>query len=264
MRTRQHPFAIATAVAAAVAALGCANALPAAGPAPTAISSTYSLAQAGACGPCSHADFFRSLRLTAAQGHALRAAMKDTIRATNPMMALLRELTTHQAAAPAALSMGLDTLLQLDAAQDAHTLEQIRAVLTPPQRAQLAEAMRQFPTTHAAVLGTLAERATAEATRRLHLTPTQQALFAACARDYERFWQVHHEAYMATMARHLTAGGEAELRASLAGLADKLSMDSTAAFLASLSPAQGRDLVTCLDRFRHRLSRVVTRWTVAP
>jgi hypothetical protein len=252
---------MAAAIAATTAMFGCTSAQPAA-TGQAASEARYGLTQAPVCSACGHADFIRTLQLSPQQGHALRAAMKDTIRATNPMMALLRDLTLPHPVAPMALSQGLDSLLQLDAIQDARTLEQIRAVLTPPQRAQLAEAMREFPSTHAGILGTMGEHATAMATQRLKLSPTQQALFTAVARDYERFWQVHKEAYMEAIARHLVAGGEAELRASLAALASKLSMDSTAAFLGSLSPDQQRQLITSLQRARHHMVSKITRLTI--
>ncbi|MEB3328407.1 MAG: hypothetical protein VKQ33_04170 [Candidatus Sericytochromatia bacterium] len=262
MRTRHQHLAMATAIAATAALFGCAGAPPAATQQAT-VSTRYGLAQAQpACEAC-HAEFIRALHLSPEQGHALRAAMKDTIRATNPMMALLRDLTLPRPMAPMALSQGLDVLLQLDATQDARTLERIRAVLMPSQRAQLAEAMREFPTTHAGILGTMADRATAMATQRLKFTPIQQALFAAVAQDYERFWQAHKDAYMEAIARHLVAGGEAELRASLAALASELSTDSTVAFLGSLSPHQQRQLITSLQRFHQQMVNKVTRMTVA-
>lgn len=210
-----------------------------------------------------HSALIRELGLTASQVQALRRVTHGTLSLTAPMMSLAHALLRGPEAGPTAFGHGVKDLFRLDAAQDAQTLTQLRAVLTPAQRLQLADAIKRFPALHEQVIARLLSQLTVRGERELGLSIEQQGKLAACLADLERFWQAKQEAYVSAMAQHMIDGDRPRLQATFENLADGFDPGSTASFLASLDAHQRRLLSIRLDRVRlqlvHGLGRLLSR-----
>ena len=182
------------------------------------------------------------LDLSDAQQKEVKGVIEQAFESARPMLSLLKALVADPAAEQETLAAGLKAVMQLDAVQDAQTLEALRGVLTVEQRQEMAEAFPELLASQDGELTELIQELTAGLAEKLELNASQREKLARAMADFQSFWQKHEEAYVSAMAEHMTQGGQLELQQTFEALSRTYDPDSMAAFLASLDRSQRQTL----------------------
>jgi hypothetical protein len=236
----------------------CSNAPPVATP-PAAQAPPYGLQNLAELND-PHAVLVEQMQLTRSQLRAIKNALVNAVHISQPMLEMLRPWLTAAEVNEVALNSVLGTLMELDAAQDTQFMVELRDILTPTQRALLADALLQFPETHQSIMESLTEELNLATASHLELTPEQAEQFNQFAGDFLSFWEAYQGAYLQAMADHLRNGDRSQLQATMDSLNRLYDTTPAATFLAGLEQVQRQKALTGIDRLRTQMVACFTRW----